>query len=177
MKRALVALITCCAMMLGAAGTAAAQPGIVDQATPEVVDVAEQVRDVDLDAAIAELEASSFPREVVVEGSMINTTYTLPSGLEYTVSKPQVSVMMNGGKNNYGVWIEFTPTEQRMIQAGAGAALAAGICAIPAVGVALCIVSSAVIAAAVVYISENGVCEPRLLIYPFGPERNRCSAV
>lgn len=129
----------------------------------------------DEEELIKDLAASPFPREVSIAGGTQTTVYTLPGGLEYISEKPAFSPRMSGGSNSYGVFVKFTPTEQDLIYAGGGFALSTAICLIPAVGIALCTVSGAIITAASVFIAASGKCSNRLLVYPFVPERNRCA--
>ncbi len=129
----------------------------------------------DEEELIKDLASSPFPRKVSIIGGTQTTVYTLPGGLEYTSEEPAFSPRMSGGSNSYGVFVKFTPTEQDLIYAGAGFALSTAICLIPAVGLALCTVSGAIITAASVFIAASGKCSNRLLVYPFVPERNRCA--
>lgn len=173
MKRLFVGIFTCLAMVFAATTPASAIESDPADAPAEGGDITSTI--LDYSRFIADLERSPFPRESVVQDGQEVTVYTLPHGITYTVAEPMFSTKISGGSNSYGVWVKFSATEQRMIASGGGAGLAVAICAIPGVGWALCAVTSGIIAAAVVYISERGICPNQLLIYPFVPERNRCA--
>lgn len=183
MKRLFVSLATCLAMLATAMVPASARepdtPINVDSAVLERAALDRKEGEItskisDYAALVADLEASPFPRESVVEDGQKLTVYTLP-GITYTIAEPMLSTMITGGSNQYGVWVKFNNTEQKMIANGGGAALGVAICAIPGVGWALCATTSGIIAAALIYLEAEGYCQNNLLIYPFVPERNRCA--
>lgn len=173
MKRLFVGIFTCLAVVFAITVPASATETDSADIRAEAVNIMSAIPD--YSQFVADLEASPFPRESSVQDGQEVTVYTLPHGITYTVAKPVISTFISGGSNSYGVWVKFNATEQRMIASGGGAALAVAICAIPGVGWSLCAVTSGIIAAAVVYISERGVCPNQLLVYPFVPERNRCA--
>lgn len=144
MKRLLICLATCLAMIFAAttpasASTSESHAAVEGKATGlaraawarGASDVTKAIPD--YDAFVAELEASPFPRESFTEDGQEVTVYTLP-GLTYTIAEPMMSPMVSGGSNQYGIWVKFNNTEQKMIANGGGAALGVAICAIPGVG-------------------------------------------
>ena len=116
--------------------------------------------------AYSELNDSDLPRRPITEDGHRMVAFTLSSGGELALpafDSPQPYV--SGGRNGLsGFWLKFTPREQDLIISGGGFALGAGICAIPAVGQAACIVVGAIITAASWAISSYGKCESRLHI-------------
>lgn len=76
---------------------------------------------------------------------------------------------LGGGWDGWrGPYVSFNRTDQGALLAGGGAALAAGICLIPAVGQAACVVAAALVAAAFYYLTEYGRCptsKPNLRVY------------
>lgn len=119
-----------------------------------------------LKKAYSELNDSDLPRRSVTEDGHRMVVFTLPSAGELALpdfDAPQPYV--NGGRNGFsGFWLEFTPREQDLLISGGGFALGAGICAIPAVGQAACIVIGAIITAASWAVSSYGKCDSRLHI-------------
>ncbi len=176
MRKVMISIVASVALGLSIAGPAAASE--VEPAGPVLpaghTDITAELPD--YDQFVVELEASGLPHESTIEdGALISTTYTLPGGLEYTIAHSPRDPRVSGGTNSHGIWLKFTPGEQRLIAEGGGAALAVGICLIPAVGPVVCVVTAAVVAAALSYYRDHGVCGNRLMIYPFVPERNRCA--
>ncbi|MDN5558709.1 MAG: hypothetical protein L0G23_04645 [Ruaniaceae bacterium] len=128
-------------------------------------------------ALIAELEASDLERTTTVVKGEIVTTYHIPDAFDISITKPAITPMVWGGKDSYGIYVTLSLFDQNLIVAGHGFVLAAAICAIPAVGTALCLVAGAIITAATVYISTYNVCKaPRstLKIYPFNSKKSAC---
>ena len=113
------------------------------------------------------LSKSSLDRTVEVAGGTRTLTYTMESGTQLVLEEPagpqadvttQVSA---GGCGWFRLCVYFTPTEQRMILAGYGAALGAAICAVT--GPAGCAVAAVVIAVAAAYLNDQ-ICRYRLRV-------------
>jgi hypothetical protein len=173
-KRLIVGLLTGIAMIAAlATPSSAAEPTAQSPPTDSVIELSDQLPDAD--QFVRDLVSSPFPRSATIADGLVTTVYTLPGGLEYTTEQPVISPRVSGGHNSYGIFVKFTPTEQDLIYAGGGFVLATAICAIPAVGWTLCVVTGAIITAAAVFMAASGKCSNRLLIYPFVPERNRCA--
>lgn len=66
--------------------------------------------------------------------------------------------MLGGGITSNGMYITFNSVDQAAISTGAAAGLSIALCALPGIGLPLCIINGVVIAAATVYINAYGVC-------------------
>lgn len=113
------------------------------------------------------LNSSSLDRSVTVAGGTRTLTYTMESGSTLELQEPagptadvttQVSA---GGCGWFRLCVYFTPTEQRMILAGYGAAIGAAICAVT--GPVGCGVAAVIIAVAAAYINDQ-ICSYRLRV-------------
>jgi hypothetical protein len=88
----------------------------------------------------------------------------VPDGTTFTFARPAAGdpaasgSLIGGGYSGQGLYVSLNSTDQAAIAAGGGYAVGAATCALPAVGQAACVAVGAVIAAAAVYISENGAC-------------------
>ena len=129
-----------------------------------------------IDGAYVDLKAAGFPVQLERVNGVDLETFTLPNGTEFSFtahpaapkdSEGGMSPMLGGGINGTGIYISFNALDQQAIIAGGGAALAAAICFIPAVGIPACIAASAVVAAATVYLANAGLCANRdeLFVY------------
>lgn len=115
-----------------------------------------------LDQAFEELINSDVPRTVNDDSTV---TFDLEH-MDLTLRDPHaITPYVNGGRENGGFWVEFTPLEQDMIISGSGFVLGAAICAIPGVGWATCTVIEAVITAATVVLSHHKRCSNRIKIH------------
>ena len=74
-----------------------------------------------------------------------------------------VTTQVSAGGCGWGrLCIYLTPSEQRAIYAGGGAAIAAGICAVT--GPVGCGVAAVVVAVALSFINDKGICSYRLRV-------------
>ncbi|MFS4507619.1 hypothetical protein ACMA46_15440 [Clavibacter sp. Sh2141] len=114
--------------------------------------------------ALVEFRAGSIEPRFEEHGGEELEVYEVPDGTTFTFARPVAGgpavsgSLIGGGYGGQGLYITLNSTDQAAIAAGGGYAVGAAICAIPAVGQAACVAVGAVIAAATVYISENGVC-------------------
>jgi hypothetical protein len=114
--------------------------------------------------ALMEFRAGSIEPRFEERGGEELEVYEVPDGTTFTFARPAAGdpavsgSLIGGGYGGQGLYISLNSTDQAAIAAGAGYAVGAAICAVPAVGQAACVAVGAVIAAATVYISENGVC-------------------
>ncbi|SEF12044.1 hypothetical protein SAMN04489740_4176 [Arthrobacter alpinus] len=123
--------------------------------------------------ALLELKASSLPRVSETVGSTVQTRFQLTADFGMTFVEPAVGVIaprIGGGFDGGGPYILLNQFDQDAIISGAGLALGAAICAIPAVGWAACTAVGVIIAAAVIYLSYNGKCNnnKQLKVYVSG---------
>lgn len=166
--RPLFALVS--AMALAAVAISPAQAAPRETASPVggVSDVPHDLPQDLLRQVYGDLLASDAPRTLtdVDADGMILTTFTLPTGSEFTFETPEVAAQLGGGwDGQYGLYVEFNRTDQGVLLAGGGGALAVAMCAIPAVGVPLCIVAGGVVAAATTALAAHGLCRNIMRVY------------
>jgi hypothetical protein len=127
---------------------------------------------VPLDAArvedlVGELEDSDLPRAATEGPKGAVTTFSLGHGVSIAVpSAPQeradpavsASLIGAGWERGRGVFVSFNKTDQDALSAGAGAALGVAICA---AGPVACGIATVVVAAALVYVTNQGLCSKR----------------
>lgn len=149
-SKAVAGIIAAAAVLLGVAAPASAAP-ISQQAVLASSASESIVISVDDFDAVEDAAENAGPDAEV---------YTLDSGSVVVVGEPlegpglgriQVTVGWN-------VYIYLNKTDQAALLAGAGAGVAAAICAIPAVGTGSCAAVVIVVAAATVYVTEYGTC-------------------
>ncbi|UQB05749.1 hypothetical protein [Clavibacter nebraskensis] len=113
---------------------------------------------------VHELDASRLPASFTVESGVAVREYRVGSGV--TVIVPEVlgdsqhgplssSLIAAGYDKRRGVYISFNKTDQTALASGAGAALGAAICF---AGPVACGIAATVIAVALVYINDRGLC-------------------
>lgn len=113
---------------------------------------------------VHELDASRLPASITVESGVVVRKYRLGNGL--TVSVPDAlggsghaplssSLIGAGYENRRGAYISFNKTDQTALASGAGAALGAAICF---AGPVACGNAATIIAVALVYINDQGLC-------------------
>ncbi|MDR5701695.1 hypothetical protein [Agromyces aerolatus] len=145
------------AMAADVASASGGASGVADELPPEL-----------LQRAYSDLVASAVPRtrsHADVAG-IILTTFTLPTGSELTFTMPEVTAELGGGwDERYGLYVEFNRTDQGVLLAGGGGALAVAMCAIPGVGIPLCIVAGGVVAAATTALAAHGLCRNIMRVY------------
>lgn len=119
-----------------------------------------------LSEAAHELEQSDLTRRVDTVGNEDFFVYTLEDGRELGIpaALTQPSPLVSGGPAIAGPWIELTPLEQQSLAGGVSGFLTAALCA-GSFGAA-CGIAAAIAGAAMVYISDRGVCpnHQRLLL-------------
>jgi len=130
-----------------------------------------------IDAAYVALRDSSVPRKTsTAKDGQAVTTFTLPTGskMSFQELKPEVATdlggvvtpYLGGGIDaKYGIYVDFNRTDQGVIVSGGGAGLAAALCFIPGVGIALCVVAVSVVAAATAALAANGLCRNTMRVY------------
>jgi len=127
-----------------------------------------------VDQAFAELEASTLPRVTETDGVTIQTRFQFNEDFGMTFVKPDpdvVTTQLSGGADSGGLYLKFNQFDQDAILSGAGLALGAAICLIPAVGVVACTVVGAIIAAGVLWMSYNGKCKNNKQLKVYVPNR------
>lgn len=118
----------------------------------------------------AALDGRGVPSATSVLGSIIRTTYTLPSGSTIVVERPRttsgtVSPQFSIGVG-WGTYIYLNQRDQIVVAAGGAAGLAVVICA--STTVIGCAAVSAALAGAAAWIAERGgICPSRLEIRHF----------
>lgn len=96
-------------------------------------------------------------------------SYNLPGYGEIALSEPTTGAtllggggahaMLNGGWDGWsGPYVVFNRIDQGALAAGAAAALALAICAIPAVGQAACVGAAFIVTTAAFYVAAYGAC-------------------
>lgn len=139
----------------------------------------------DWNTAVDELIASDAPR--TTEETFSETLYTFeipvesataPDGtFEFTVAVPKDDVVtprLGGGSDSYGPYILLNEFDQNLLIGGGGAAITAGLCAIPAIGWISCAAITAAVVVAATWLSVNGTCPQNFKAYIGVPERNAC---
>lgn len=152
--------------------TPASNPAAITDATPSKVDpvYADELNSEEFERALSEaaheLDQSDLTRRVDTVGGEDFFVYTLEDGRELGIpaALTQPSPLVSGGPAIAGPWIELTPLEQKSLAGGVSAFLTAALCA-GSFGAA-CGIATAIAGAAMVYVSERGVCpnEQRLLL-------------
>lgn len=117
--------------------------------------------------AAHELQDAGYPHTLEERSGDMFVVYALPNSGELGIPMEALSdgEKVSGGVAAAGPWFEFTPLEQEMLAQGTLAGIVAGICLAP-VGKPVCVIATALAAAAGAYVSERGVCpnNQRLLI-------------
>lgn len=172
MRRAIVALTLTLAML--ASGVSAAQATTVAEPAVPTTPTAGLPTSHELQVAVDSYKAQGYPYTVVDlngqrgisiplgdQGDLVlpDQTAALPSG----PVRPTPNV--SGGFEWFlQPYIDFTPTEQKAIAGGAGAALTILICALGPVGIAICAAAAGLIVGAATFIGINGICSGRLRV-------------
>ena len=135
-----------------------AAPSDVSGAVPELDDAT-------ISAAFADLQASDAPRTETQSSGKTLVTFTLPTGSTLTFERNAIQPMLGGGYGQWGLYVDFNRTDQSVLLAGGGAALAAALCFIPGVGIPLCIVAAAVVGAATTALAAQGLCRGTMRVW------------
>jgi hypothetical protein len=113
--------------------------------------------------ALMEFRAGSIEPRFEERGGEELEVYEAPDGTTFTFARPAAGdpavsgSLIGGGYGGQGLYISLNSTDQAAIAAGAGYAVGAATHGVPGARCDRGLVG-AVIAAATVYISENGVC-------------------
>ena len=136
--------------------------------------------------AVDDLIASDVPRTVTEKATVTEYVFhiavdsaAVPKGtfdLGIAVPKEGVIVPMIGaGSDGRGPYVLLNNFDQNVVLSGAGAAVTAALCAIPAIGWVSCAVITAAMVVVGVWLSQNGTCPQNLKIYLFQQyDRVRC---
>ena len=115
------------------------------------------------------LDASSdLTRTVSLDAGVRTSTYRASGGRVFELREaargaaPARETVSAGGCGFLQLCIYLTPSDQRAILAGAGAAIAGGICLVT--GPAGCLAASVAVAVAWSYLNDRGVCSYRLRV-------------
>jgi hypothetical protein len=117
-----------------------------------------------LNELVRELDASHLRASVAAESGIVVRKYRLGIGVTLTVPDvlgsrghmPLSSSLIGAGYDDgRGVYISFNKTDQTALASGAGAALGGAICF---AGPVACGIAATVIAVALVYINDQGLC-------------------
>ena len=136
-------------------GTSTAASTLVTSTLPSELLAAEGLTAENYAALISDLKAAGYRAQqglitVRVKGVALHLPEAKPT------SGPS---QLGGGWDGWrGPYISFNRVDQGALLAGGGAALAAAICLIPAVGQAACVAAAALVAIAFYYVTEYGRC-------------------
>lgn len=117
-----------------------------------------------INTTIKDLRKADIPAVENPDGS---TTFTLPEGLELTLSTSEIKNVkgkkianpaLGGGTESGGVYITLNATDQEALLNGSSVLVTAALCAIPAVGWISCGVIGAAVAIAWTYLNAHGIC-------------------
>ena len=168
LNRIITAVVTA-AMVLGYGGmtAAAAEPDHSQQVAASAVAPSSTVTAEGYRSLIAALKKSGADTNDGI------VTYKLSGYGEIAFAEPTQRVEgpqhLGGGWSGWsGPYVSFNRTDQGALLAGGGAALAASICLIPAVGQVACVAAVALVAAGFYYLNESGRCptsKPNLRVY------------
>lgn len=167
MKRKLIVAAVAVCMSLPVGSVAAAEPNQVEQVSVSAVS---QPSIVTAEGYRSLLDALKKSGADTKDGMV---TYTLPGYGEIAFAEPTQGVEgpqhLGGGWSGWsGPYVSFNRTDQGALLAGGGAALAASICLIPAVGQVACVAAAALVTAGFYYLNESGRCptsKPNLRVY------------
>lgn len=102
----------------------------------------------------------------------------IPQGeFNLTIAAPVgggANARLGAGSDSAGVYVLLNNFDQNLIISGAGAAVTAALCAIPAIGWVSCAAITAAIVVAATWLAVHGTCPVNLKAYIFIPERNGC---
>ncbi|MCM3505684.1 hypothetical protein M3666_11230 [Curtobacterium sp. ODYSSEY 48 V2] len=138
-------------------------------AEPNPVREAKQLlQTTDFDSVLRQLRAADLVESERDDPDGHHTVITLGDGLELDVLRSKGDARLGGGYDAGGHYVTFNQYDQNLLYNGAGFALGAAICAIPAVGQLACLAVQAIIAVGAAYLATiKGTCKnnKRLKVY------------
>jgi len=136
-------------------------PAAQAHAEPDAVGEARQVlRSTDFDAVLQQLQTAGLVEAERDDAEGHHTVVALGDGLAFDAVQPRDGARLGGGYDAGGHYVKFNQFDQNLLYNGAGFALGAAICAIPAVGQLACLAVQAIIAVGAAYLATiKGTCK------------------